>query len=130
MRILLQGAVGGLDIRAPPSVERPCSSAKRFDELMSRCRPREILLASDEVTVADRKRTPEAGLHIVRANAFQLVFDSPGHHVPVARQEIHLPNSMVSKVFFNIGKPGDRLASGQVLAVRKACVLEDGDPRV
>src|SRR5262245_5184610 len=99
-------------------------AAKRLDDELGRLHAGEVLLTYNEVTIANGKAAPQSRLHIVRTQGLELVFDAPGHHVLVARQKVHAPDSIVGEVLFDVGKARDRLALGKVFAAPELGVLE------
>src|SRR5262245_33559483 len=122
-------------VMAFPSFERAVSMsladarspAQSLDEQFGGRRTREVLLTRNQIAVANRERTPQPGLHEVRADALQLVFDPPGHDVLVARKKVHFPDRAVSKVFFDVRKSRDRFSLCEKVAIGESSGPEDGD---
>jgi hypothetical protein len=78
-----------------------------------------LLLAGDELVVADREGLEEAGLNVVGAPLSGLVLDPEGHHA--------LADGGVAEVLLDVGEAGDGLALDQAGAVGQLDVQQRAD---
>ena len=72
----------------------PRAARDRFGSLSAG----EILLAGDEIAVANGKSAPKSSLDVIRADLLYLVLDSPWHHMLITREKVHGPYRVVGVV--------------------------------
>ena len=109
--------------------QQPAGSLARLTRRAPRRRllrfPRpKILLAGDQIAVADGKALPQAGLDKIGAERLQLVLDAPGHDMPVSGHQVHRPDGVVGKILLDIGKAGDGLALDEMVAVAQPRITQ------
>src|SRR6202043_2343809 len=104
------------------------SASQRLDDEVGGLAAAVVLLAGDEVAVADREASPEPRLDVVGAEGFELVLDAPGHDVLVFVEGAHVPHGLVGGVLLDVGKASDGFARDQWLAVGEAGGKQKGPP--
>src|SRR6516164_328817 len=104
------------------------SATQRLEQELRRLPAGEVLLAGDEVPIADGEAAPETRLHVVGPELFHLVLDAPGHDMPVAGKEVHLPDCPVGEVLLDVGEAGDRPSPRKRLTAGELRVAKNGHP--
>src|SRR6476660_1706364 len=93
------------------------SAADGFEDEAGGFGAGEVLLAGDEVAVADGEGAEGARLDVVGAEFANLVLDAPRHDVGALGEGARFPGHAVGGVFFDVGEAGHGLARDQWQAV-------------